>query len=320
MTRILRPGVNALCFFFLTQSILCVAQTQNFVSKDTNYINNVLKAQKALDEDNFVLCNQCFTKALLVNQSSASTLFDHGYCFFKRNLLDSAGFYWGKATTINFDYVWTQVEDEKLLDTKWRNTASKLFNSCMDTFIIQSAQYDTALIRQLKRLSYLDQCYRGMSMDSIRKQYGRGSKEELAFAKKRNAQDSINLIEVNAIFKRYNGYPTKKQVGTKYVSTPFMVIQHDPNDKQETYLPMLKAAAEAGDLNFKTLALLIDRVKVQKGKKQLYGTQLFYNNASKKYDISPVENPETLNDLRKSIGLGTIEDYVNGYNERHGKH
>jgi hypothetical protein len=316
MTYMLQQGINALLLFFCLQCTVVSAQ-QTFVSTDSNYVNNVLKAQKYLKEANFVLCNHCFAKALRVNQSSPRTLFDHGYCFFKRNQLDSAGVYWKKAATLNFDYVYAQVEDEKLLDKKWRNTPSKLFNACMDSLLIRYAQYDTALIRQLKRLDYLDQCYRGAPMDSVRKQYGRGSKEELAFTKKRNDQDSLNLIEVNAIFKRYNGYPQLQQVGKANISVPFMVIQHDPQNKQEDYLPMLKAAAEKGDLNFRTLALLIDRVNVQKGQKQLYGTQLFYNDVSKKYEVSPVENPETLNTLRKSIGLGTIEEYLNSYNTRH---
>jgi hypothetical protein len=157
-------------------------------------------------------------------------------------------------------------------------------------------------------------------MDSVRKQFGRDSKEEIAFTKRRNQQDSINLAEVDVLLKRCNGYPSQKVVGSLYIKVPFMVIQHDPSSNQEFYLPVLKTAVESGDLKMKTLALLIDRIKVSKGEKQLYGTQLFYNKKTNKYDISLTENLDKLNDLRKSIGLGTIEEYIDNYNAKYGKH
>lgn len=51
---------------------------------------------------------------------------------------------------------------------------------------------------------------------------------------------------------------------------------------------------------------------MKEGKPQIYGTQSYTVtiNAQQITYIWPVEEPERLNDLRKEIGVGSIEEYI----------
>ncbi len=77
------------------------------------------------------------------------------------------------------------------------------------------------------------------------------------------------IRQVDSLIARH-GYPGKSLVGEYLKSTAFIVIQHNPDER---YLPLLTAAADKGELSWASLALLVDRVKTDKGEKQVYGTQ-----------------------------------------------
>jgi hypothetical protein len=47
---------------------------------------------------------------------------------------------------------------------------------------------------------------------------------------------------------------------------------------------------------------------VNKGKKQIFGTQFFLKNG--KLSPRPIENPQKVDVRRKSVGLGTVAKYT----------
>ena len=59
---------------------------------------------------------------------------------------------------------------------------------------------------------------------------------------------------------------------------------------------------------------MTDRNLIDMGKKQIYGTQLEYNGKERKYKVLPIEDIEKINDLRKTVGLNSIEDMLLEYN------
>ena len=59
---------------------------------------------------------------------------------------------------------------------------------------------------------------------------------------------------------------------------------------------------------------MTDRNLIDMGKKQIYGTQLEYNEKEQKYKVLPIEDIEKINDLRKTVGLNSIEDMLLEYN------
>lgn len=56
------------------------------------------------------------------------------------------------------------------------------------------------------------------------------------------------------------------------------------------------------------VAYLIDRIRVNKGKKQMYGTQFFVNKNGK-FVPRPIYNKKDLNKRRKDVGLGSFASY-----------
>lgn len=64
-------------------------------------------------------------------------------------------------------------------------------------------------------------------------------------------------------------------------------------------------------------AYLVDRVKVNSGELQVYGTQFDLNAERSTHIPRPVVDPANLNVRREKMGLGTIESYMETANRRY---
>ena len=111
--------------------------------------------------------------------------------------------------------------------------------------------------------------------------------------------DTLTFHNLDKILSVY-GYPTKEKVHDAVV-IPFYILSFAPAGIREKYLPLLRSAAEKGDVEWKSLAFYIDKIKIAKGEKQVYGTQFYYKN--KEHIYYPVEDPENLNERRTKVGL-----------------
>jgi hypothetical protein len=59
--------------------------------------------------------------------------------------------------------------------------------------------------------------------------------------------DSLNLHQIDAIFKSEGGYPSLQKVGYDQVLTPWYVLQHQPSaEVRRKYLPILEEAVKKG--------------------------------------------------------------------------
>lgn len=112
--------------------------------------------------------------------------------------------------------------------------------------------------------------------------------------------DTTTFRDLDIIFKRYGGYPPKERVHDASV-IPFYLISYAPLVLKEKYLPLFIQAADKGDIEWKTLAFFIDKIKVAKGEKQIYGTQ--YSRSGIKITYYPVEDPDKLEERRAAVGL-----------------
>lgn len=114
--------------------------------------------------------------------------------------------------------------------------------------------------------------------------------------------DSLALIKVENIISRY-GWLGKSKIGEVANSTLFIVIQHaQDNGIREKFYPLLEESVKEGESKKSDLATMKDRILVQKGQKQLYGTQ---TNLEGK--LFPIEDPKRLNKRRKEVGLKRIK-------------
>ncbi|MFK5981412.1 MAG: DoxX family protein [Flavobacteriaceae bacterium] len=153
------------------------------------------------------------------------------------------------------------------------------------------------LKRQLDSIMVLDQKYRS---DNPGADWG-----------KQMAIDSSNTIFIEKVFKEY-GYPGKSLVGTSTNRVAWYVIQH--SDIIPTYITSIKEAANKGELPKTNAAMMEDRMLMQSGEAQIYGTQgktINYNTDDPIHIIWPIEDPENVNQRRQDVGYSdTVEEYA----------
>jgi hypothetical protein len=123
---------------------------------------------------------------------------------------------------------------------------------------------------------------------------------------KENQQKVISIIE-NC------GFPTLEEHGLKSVEATFLVIQHAGKSLREKYFPQIKRSADKGDLQWSKVALMEDRMLMDRGEKQKYGSQVIKVNGSDKWILYPIQDPENVNKIRAKVGLGPIEEYLSNF-------
>jgi hypothetical protein len=120
-----------------------------------------------------------------------------------------------------------------------------------------------------------------------------------------------NIQRLSEIVDAY-GWPKKSVVKGSAATAAFLVVQHADLEMQKKYLPLIKEAAENGEADLSSLALLIDRINIREGKKQIYGSQITINSDGT-YQVDDLFEPEYVNQRRKKMGLRPIEDYVKNW-------
>ena len=81
-------------------------------------------------------------------------------------------------------------------------------------------------------------------------------------------------------------------------------------ETQVQYLPMMREAVKNGKAKGSSLALLVDRVALRQGKRQIYGSQIARDQDSPVYYVSPLEDPDNVDKRRAEVGLGPLSEYV----------
>lgn len=126
-----------------------------------------------------------------------------------------------------------------------------------------------------------------------------------------NDVDEKNRNKLKEIFKTY-GFPTKKLVGRDAMNGVFLMIQHADRDKkwQKAQLENIEKAVENGDMDAQSYAYLFDRIQINNGQKQLYGTQFAKVDLENMVvELAPTEDLENLDQRRMEIGMMPIEMY-----------
>ena len=147
-----------------------------------------------------------------------------------------------------------------------------------------------------------------LKIDSLQKQYGWQSEQVQSLLKKLVILDSINLMKVKEIIDTY-GWLGPNEVGEQGAQTLFLVIQHSDSLTQVAYFPIMQEAVKNGKAKSRHLALLEDRILVQQGKKQIYGSQV-RTNENGKNEFFPIKDEQNVNERRASVGLDPLEEYA----------
>ena len=118
--------------------------------------------------------------------------------------------------------------------------------------------------------------------------------------------DQANTMRMQEIIAEH-GWPGHVLVGVDGAHAAWLLVQHAPDKFQEECLPLLENAVAEGDASRRDLAYLLDRVLMQRGEPQIYGTQYRTQNGVTK--MWPVQDPEGLDNRRAALGLGPQSEY-----------
>lgn len=305
MKAIIRIVTVAFYALVLTPS---VAQTR-YATSDTAYVHAVELALTQLKEGRCQPCLTAYQHAFKISRKSALSTMRAALCAYRCNQSELAKSYVQQAVAIDYSIA---------EDTWFDQQATPEFNSVRSStmkdlveavFAQKDAQLgiNQALKQQLVVIYTTDQQPR-LQFDSVSRVYGQNSVQMQQLWQHIHQMDSLNLVKIEQIIQQY-GYPGQRLVGSKQANTAWLIIQHSPLAIQEKYFPLIRQAADQGEMSKTNMALLMDRIRVYKGQKQLYGTQVNIGPTGQK-SFDPIEDELNVNKRRAEIGLGPLEDYA----------
>ena len=105
------------------------------------------------------------------------------------------------------------------------------------------------------------------------------------------------------------GWPGISLVSNEGAEAAWLVLQHAIGNPelQRRCLPLLKAAAETGEIPVFQFACLEDRICVFEGRPQRYGTQFDWD-ANGMMSPHPLQDPKGVDGYRRSVGLGPLSE------------
>lgn len=274
-----------------------------------DYDTYIHKADSCYWVKNYKMAEEYFKLAFTINQEkhlynaacTASLANDPDTAFRWLNLAVDKGF-------TNMEQIKRDPDLNNLhKDERWEALLEKV----QKKLDILEANYDKSLQKELIQIFYDDQNIRHQFIEA-EKQYGFKSSVADSLAQIMIKIDSINLQKIENILDK-KGWVGKDLVGEQASMTIFLVIQHSDLETQKKYLPMMREAVKKGNVNAANLALLEDRIAIWEGRKQIYGSQLYYDEKKGKYFVSPIEDPDNVDKRRAEVGLGPISEYVKNW-------
>ncbi len=119
------------------------------------------------------------------------------------------------------------------------------------------------------------------------------------------------------IFRTY-GYPDYDLVDTTGADAFWLLVQHQDMDTilQKTVLEAMQGKVKQGKASKLYVAFLTDRVMVNTGHAQVYGTQMRLGKNGE-HEPKPIAKPAEVDSLRRSVGLEPLAQYIEFMNTFH---
>ena len=168
----------------------------------------------------------------------------------------------------------------------------------------KKVQFNQALAEELKLMTEIDQVAANVPQGKYR-----------LWPKERweKFQDSVfttHKVRLEKIFDEF-GYPGYDLVGEEGSNDFWLMVQHSDKDLQfqSKVLEKLKVEVDNKNADGRNFGLLTDRVKINSGEKQIYGTQVRYNSLGQAYPM-PLDDSVNVNKRREEVGLQPLEEYL----------
>lgn len=198
-------------------------------------------------------------------------------------------------------------QDKKILQEICGKDFLSKYKICKE-YSIETADNKELQI-ELIRMYFEDQAVRGNLMKDIIIKYDIDSTKVIQ--NDGVAVDEKNRSRLKEIFKEH-GFPTRKLVGKDAMQGVFLMIQHSDGDKewQKSQLSNIEKAVKNGDMDGQSYAYLYDRIQINNGENQLYGTQFSkVDPINKVVELAETEDMENLDKRRMEIGMMPIKMY-----------
>lgn len=121
-----------------------------------------------------------------------------------------------------------------------------------------------------------------------------------------------NSARLGELIDQLSGWPGRSLAGSDGESAAWRIVQHAIGDPpfMRRCLPLLEAAARAGEADPGQVARLVDRLRVFEGHAQLYGTQYDWNDTGTAMVLmNGLEDDRATTEARRAAaGLGPLEE------------
>ena len=218
-----------------------------------------------------------FLNLALTNDSTLSALYDPEFL----SLID--------------DPRWTKIEDQQIRKYEAKNGAIK----------------NEPFARELFRMIIKDQGFMYAGNIERRKYIRNGGYFStpaifpILAMEEQNVKENESKLLV--LLDKY-GWPTTTQVTEIAAAGAALIINHTNYELRARYFPMLEEAFINGEAQPLRYAKMKDRLLVEEGKEQLYGTQIRFEDLQKvPYAIA---DPAHVDKRRDEIGLGPLKPYL----------
>ncbi len=185
-------------------------------------------------------------------------------------------------------------------------------NSDEENSLHAAAGLNQALIDELEEMAKLDQVAAGVPQG----QYKGMSDTQWGAFKKETFETHHQRLE--EIFEKHGfvGYDVAGVDGSNHFWLMTQHCDHVP-EFQVRVLKKMKIEVEAGNADPSRYAMLIDRVNLNTGKQQIYGTQLGYDTDKCQAFAKNLADADAVNGLRSAVGLRPLEDYLDSMSRAH---
>lgn len=189
-------------------------------------------------------------------------------------------------------------------------------------FFTLNAQMDGAvkLPKVSEQIIYLSDQYEGIRAykNEMLQKHRPESSEIKDIDQRLKDQLTVNYAAAHKIMETH-GFPGTDLVGSEATHKFWMIIQHLDNypDFQSQVLRKMERAVNDGKAEKVDFAYLYDRICINEGRPQYYGTQYYYEADSKTYMLHPTDNIENTNAERAEMGLSSVEVYLEETNKKY---
>lgn len=297
-----------ICFFLFGPATIAVAQ------KTAKYDKCIKTADSLYQAKQFTASAVKYNEAFSIKPRTI-----------KSNHVYNAACSWALAGNADsaFYYLIKTAQKFKYSDVEHVTTDSDLRSLYSDkrwAFIVSTIKLNqTKAEQKLNKdlINFLDSIYRQdqamrSQIDSVEQKYGLKSKERNDLFAKMAKVDSSNLLIAKKLLNKY-GWLGNDVVGDRGNETIWLVIQHSDLKTQIKYIPKLRRSVSKGLSHPYYLAYMEDRIAMNQGKEQIYGSQITHDLSTGKYSIYPIRDEVNVDERRKAMGMRRLAEDAKMY-------